>query len=536
MNKKAVFACLLAALLTVCTITSCKPSPQISETTEFSSSEQKPNDSVISADMFADRLEAALSADTRIFIDFDIRQEHRYSDSFSMKTGFFVQLQADMENEENPRFSYVMRKNASEKDSLLLFYDAGYIYRKDDEEQYKYPISPEKAKAEIPFHLFPSLFGMDWKDIFYDAEISENEDRSITAVTELPLADYLENAKAYLKHFGGTHHEQMNSTDAGLMPIFLSVTLDENGRILSHTVEITMEAPDSKGSFYPVVYTIRTDFREIGENFSVSLPTETERASYSESEPPVTEITLGEFIRRYAISDEKSARAVYTKMTTNANAVYVINNSQFQVPLSDITQIDLSNPKKPNVSVVEAMDFLGQIQKTEIYYKDEVYYYAIGAEKFSVPYPAEEYLKNVEASAKEKAEAGISTFFLTEDMLSQAIFTVNPNQTICAAIYFDGETQRKNIFHNINAIYNDDFSAVENAVISNARVSVTLDRYNYMTSYFLDVTVSADMGSGPALMHYSIQYNFEYSEQPREIDFPDDLNFENYPLSKQDIS
>ena len=250
----------------------------------------------------------------------------------------------------------------------------------------------------------------------------------------------------------------------------------------------------------------------------------------NESEAQITEITLAEFIRRFSLSDEMSSKAVYTKMTTNANAAYFFYGAKYDVPLTNVTQVDLSDPQKPKVSVVEEIDLLDVIQKTEIYYKDEIYYYAIDHQKYSVSYPAEEYLKNVEASAKEKAEAGVSTFFMTEDMLSHAILTVNPDQSVSAVIYFDGETQRNHIFHNINSIYNDDFRDMPNAKLSDACVTVTLNRYNYMTSYSLNVTVTADTGSGPTDMQYFIEYQLEYSEEKKEIVFPDDLNFENYPL------
>ena len=51
-----------------------------------------------------------------------------------------------------------------------------------------------------------------------------------------------------------------------------------------------------------------------------------------------------------------------------------------------------------------------------------------------------------------------------------------------------------------------------------------------MTSYSLNVTVTADTGSGPTDMQYFIEYQLEYSEEKKEIVFPDNLNFENYPL------
>ena len=180
--------------------------------------------------------------------------------------------------------------------------------------------------------------------------------------------------------------------------------------------------------------------------------------------------------------------------------------------------------------MVETLNFFGFLYQTEIYYKDEIYYYAVGGEKFSVSYSAEEYLANMEASAKEKAEAGISTFFMNDVMLSHAILTVNSDQSVSALISFDGETQRASIFHSIKSLYNDDFNAIPDAKISDARVCMTLNRFNQMTAYFLEVTVSAETSAGPSVIKYSIEYQLEYSETPCEIVFPDGLNTENYPL------
>ena len=89
---------------------------------------------------------------------------------------------------------------------------------------------------------------------------------------------------------------------------------------------------------------------------------------------------------------------------------------------------------------------MGILHKTEIYYKDDVYYYAEDENRFSVPYPADEYLANVEASAAEKEAAGITSYFLTAEMLKNASFTVNPDQSVSAVMEFDGNSQQKNIF------------------------------------------------------------------------------------------
>lgn len=534
MNKKTLFAGLLAVLLSACSLTSCKPNniemTTPSETTASSSSNQQENEAV-TANEFADRLEAALNLETQFFIDMSFLQRYPDCDPFA---GFFVELQGDTSKDVNPCFSYAIYTDSSEAD-LLLFYDEGYLYRKDAEEQYKYPLSWEKAWEGIPLHAFRLLFGEDWKTLFNGAEIKVWDDGDLSAFAEIPLADYLDNAKEYLKYFGGTNHEQMKATD-DLSPIELQVSLDSNGRMKGYYIGIEMELPDERGGVRPVIYSVSTTFRKTKDNFTPELPDAEEREKYAESEPDISEISLSEFVRRFSLSDKMSEKAVYTKMTTTANAIYSINGSEFNVPLWDITQVDLSNPKKPQISVVEEMDLLGLIQKTEIYYKDETYYYALGNEKYSVSYPADQYLANVEATAKEKAEAGISTFFVTDAMLSHAILTVNPDQTVSAVMYFNGETQRENIFHNIKSIYNDDFSSMDGVQISDACVSVVLNRYNYMTSYSLEVTVSANTGSGLTSMRYFIQYQLEYSEQPREIVFPEDLNFENYPLIASEIS
>ena len=530
MNKKRVFACVLAAMMTACSLTSCKPNntemTTPSQTTASSSSDQKENESV-NANEFTDLLEAALNTETRLSIDFDITQKHVHGASAAIAS-FYAKLQGDIRSDGNPCFSYSIHTDSDTEPELLLFYDEGYLYRKDSEEQYKYPLDWESARAGIPFHVFRSLFGEEWKSVFEDADITVGDNGDLSAAVEIPLGDYLENAKLYLKHFGGTHHAQMKNTDE-LSPIRLLVSLDSKGRMKGYAIDIVMESPDEQGGFYPVIYTVAAISHETDDNFTVALPDAAEREKYAESEPDISEITLAEFVRRFALSDQMSEKAVYTKMATTATATYSFNGSEFTVPLSDITQIDLSNPKKPNVSVVEEMDLLGMLQKTEIYYKDEIYYYAIGGEKYSVAYPADQYLTNVEAAAKEKAEAGVSTFFVTDSMLSHAILTVHPDQTVRAVMYFQGETQKENIFYNIKSIYNDDFSGMDGVKISDACVSVVLDRYNHMTSYCLEVTVSANTTSGMTDMRYFIQYQLEYSEQPKEIIFPSDLDSLNYP-------
>ena len=529
---KRTLACLLAVLLTACAVTSCTPGKPPQETTasteaETSASEEKPNEPEENG--FAERLEAALQRETKLFLEFDIRQKHIYSATEAFEAAFYARLQGDLQNGENPCFAYSIHTSAEAEPEMLLFYDEGILYRRDSEEQYRYPLAWERAREGIPFHALQALFGEDWKEIFSEARITEAEDGSVTAVTEIPLGAYLENVRAYLKHFGGNRHEQMQAADGGLTPIRLSVTLEPQGRMSSYAVEIVMEAPDGQGGVYPVIYTVSAVSHAAKEDFTVEMPSKEEREAYAETEPDITEISLADFVRRFALADEMSAKAVYTKMTTNAKATYRFGESFFEVPLSDVTQIDLSDPTKPNVSVVEIIDLLGTVEKTEIYYKDEVYYYSVGGRKYSAAYPAEQYLANVQASAKEKAEAGISTFFMTDAMLSHAILTVNPNQSVSAVTYFNGETQRDNIFYQIKSLYNDDFGNMPDAKISNACVSVTLDRYHYLTAYSLEVTVLSNADTGPSELHYFIEYRLEYSERETEIVFPDGLNTENYP-------
>lgn len=533
MNKKRVFACMLAIWMMICLLTSCNPNSSDSQTTESSSessSEQKPNDSAISFSAFADLLENALNTKQQLSVDYHVRQHHIYSEISFARVFLEIHLEADLRFAEQPCFAYSIRNDERGED-LFLFYHDGYLYRKETEMQYKYPLSWEKAKEGLPSHPFLGLFGENWKAIFANAEITEAENGYLTANAQIDLHDYLENAKKYLKFFGG-NHDRMTEYDA-LSPISFSVTIDENGRILSLSVDMTMDSVDNHGRTYPVDYNINAEFHEISDDFAVSVPTESERAEYPESEPDISEITLSDFVRRFFLANANAGKAVYTQMITVGNAVYDSGDTKFEVPYQNITQVDNSNPKKPHVSMVETLNFFGFLQHTEIYYKDEIYYYSIGGEKFSVSYPAEEYLANVEASAKEKAEAGISTFFMSDLMLSHAILTINPDQSVSALISFDGETQRASIFHNIKSVYNDDFNVIPGAQISDARVCMTLNRFNQMTAYFMEVTVSAETSAGPSVVKYSIEYQMEYSEQPREIVFPDGLNQENYPLRAQ---
>ena len=539
MKKKRIMAGVLAMLLSACCMTACKSNQTDEHTstkTESTSSTEKNQENeemnVISVNEFVNSLENAYLSESRFSIDYKISNKYIRSESSVMEKWFFVQLQADVSHAENPCFSYAIRKNLTAEPELLLFYENGYLYRKDETEQYKYLLEWEKAKAGIPFHPMYAIFGENWKTVFEEAVISVGEDQSVKAVVEIPLADHLESVKEYLKYFGLENHEQIEENDGELLPIVLSVTLDSNGAFLSQSVEMIMETSAQNGEYDSVVYTVLASANQISEDFTVSIPSEEEREKYPEAEPEITEITLQDFVRRLSLADQKAQKAVYTKMITNANAVYHSVGGLFVIPVTTVTEVDLSNPKKPCVSMVEMMEFSGGIQKTEVYYKDEIYYYAIGNYKFSVPYSFEEYNASVEATAKDKAEAGISTFFITDEMLSKAVLTVNSDQSVSAVIVFDGETQRKNIFYNIKSVFNDDYSEMTNTVISNTRVSIILDRMNCMTGYYLEATVSFEENGKLTELQYFIEYQLEYSEFPREIIFPDDLNRENYlPLA-----
>ena len=168
-------------------------------------------------------------------------------------------------------------------------------------------------------------------------------------------------------------------------------------------------------------------------------------------------------------------------------------------------------------------NYMDSVLKKEIYYKDDTYYYAENGNRIVLAYPSEEYLANAEAIAREKAEAGITTFFLSAQMLEQAVFTVGPDQSVSAVMEFDGNSQQKNIFYQINSIYNDDLAAMQSAELRKTTLTVTLDRFNHMTSYTLTVTAAIEASGVQALATYAIQYYLNYSETPREIDFPDDL-------------
>ena len=262
----------------------------------------------------------------------------------------------------------------------------------------------------------------------------------------------------------------------------------------------------------------------IDESFSVTLPEAEVREKYPEAEPEIDRITAEEFWKRFEKSEQKS-NTVYTEMVTNATASYEFSNGVLvTVPLLNVTKLDLADPKAPKIAIEESvLSASGILQKTEIYYKDDVYYCSANGYRFSVPYPAEEYLANVEASSKEKEEAGISSIFLTEDMLARAEFTVGSDQSVSAFIQFDGKTQEKNIFYNVNSLYGDDLSEMQGVEFLETAVRVTLDRFNYLRAYSLTVTVSAESEGKPVIMAYSVEYRYEYDEEPREIDFPDDL-------------
>ena len=526
MNKKNVFYRFAALLLAVLLLSACSPTPSDpNETTAFSSDTQPPKPSV-NASGFAERLAETLEQQTLFDIDFDIREKHDYAPGSSMEKAMFVRLEADFSNSENLHFLYSMKRNpAAEEPEILLFYDKGYFYVKDINSLYKQPASLTQATNGLPFEPLTVLFADDLKEIFGKAALSEHADGSLTATVETPVSYFSENVGPFLQIFG---IEQEGSAEN----IYGSIRADarmNTDTILSYTVVIETEIIRRDGTSYPVKYTVKAEYEPIGENFAPALPDADARLSYMEAEPEISEITASAFAARFEKSDAVADRALYTQMTTNAVATYFFSENSVSVPLLNVTAIDLSKPRSPKVSVIETKNMFGTVSKTEIYYKDGVYYYALDGKRFSIPYPEEEYLANVEASAKEKEEAGITSMFLTADMLEGAVFTVHPDQAVTAFIRFNGETQRKNIFYNIKSLYNDEFSEMQDVSISESKVSVTLDRFNRLLSYTLETAVSATSNGMPAVLKYAIQYSFVYSETPREVDFPDDLNTQNYP-------
>ena len=376
-----------------------------------------------------------------------------------------------------------------------------------------------QAMGNISLNALSSLFGDRIAEVFESASVTENADGSHTAFLTLTLDEYAESIVRYLGGFGteasGTAYEDH--------PLSVTVTMSGD-TILSYRLETVMQAT-RQGEIYPATYTVSAVCHEIGADFTVPLPDENARAQYPEAEPTIDTVTAEEFLRRFEKSSEKANTALYTEMATNATALYEFSNgSLVAVPLRGVTALDLSKPRAPEIAVIEIKEMMGLILRTEMYYKDDTYYLLSNGQHTVISYPAEEYLANVEASAKEKEEAGISSIFLTEEMLAQAVFTVGADQSVRAFMQIDGKTQEKNIFYNINALYNDDLSEMQNVVFLETEVAVTIDRFNYMRSYELTVTVSAESNGKPAIMKYTIEYLYDYDENPREIDFPDDLD------------
>jgi hypothetical protein len=64
---------------------------------------------------------------------------------------------------------------------------------------------------------------------------------------------------------------------------------------------------------------------------------------------------------------------------------------------------------------------------------------------------------------------------------------------------------------------------MQNVSIRKTSLAVTLDRFNHLTSYTLTVSASIELNGVQAIATYSIQYHMDYSETPREIEFPNDL-------------
>ena len=517
--KKRFPSCLLALILAMCVLTSCRPgdpSGTDGTTTSTPPSANSPN----IVQNFADCLENAVLNETQSNISFEVKEIHRYDPSSTMEKRSYATWISDLSDRENPSFIYSAQRNPNaEEPEILLFYDSGYLYVKDSKNQYRQPASLSQAADGFSANVLASLFGDRITEIFQDASVAENADGTLTAVLEASLEDHAEAILGYLSGFGisasGTAYEAS--------PLTVTVTM-AGDTILSYHIVSVMEATRS-GNIYPATYSVSAVCHEIGADFSVPLPDESARAQYPEAEPSIDTITAEEFLRRFEKSGEKANAALYTEMTTNASAMYEFSNgSLVTVPLRGVTKLDISDPKAPKIAVIEAKDMMGLILRTEMYYKDDTYYLLSNGQHMVMSYPAEEYLKNVEASAKEKEEAGISSIFLTEEMLAQAVFTIGADQSVRAFMQIDGKTQEKNIFYQINALYNDDLSEMQNVVFLETEVAVTIDRFNDMRAYALTVTVSAESNGKPAIMKYTIEYLYDYDENPREIDFPDDLD------------
>ena len=524
MIKKRILSFILAVLLTAFALTSCDDGPGVTVQTTGPSSTQG-NDPADAARDFTERLQNAFDKEVFANVDFEVREKHVYSAVSTMEKGLFAKWRSDFSDGKNPRFYYSMQRNANaETPELLLFYDEGYFYVKDSRMQYRQPAAPDKAKNNIPFNGLTALLGDDLAEAFKEADLRENTDGIVTATVALSLFREAEAITEYLKLFGIEASGHEYGMDGDPCEIVISVCMN-GSRLVSYTVETVMAGRDRYGELYPVTYTVNAVYGEIGDGFSLDLPGEEARAGYMEAEPEITEITAEEFLKRFEKSDATSERAVYTEMITNSNATYEFSEGYLvRIPILNVTAIDLSKPRAPKISVVETkMDAMGLTHKTEIYYKDDTYYYGEGDYRFSAHYPADEYLANVEASAKEKEEAGITSFFLSADMLKNATLTVNPDQSVSAYMTFDGAPQEKNIFYHIKSIYKDDLATM-NAELLSCELAVTLDRFNYLNAYTLTVTVSVDHKGTKAQVTYAIQYRFDYSETPREIDFPDDLD------------
>ena len=524
MNKKYISVRLLAVLLAVCLFTSCGQNGSSGETTDSSSSQT--HAPTVTAPDLAEKILDAVLNENQSDVDFEIREKHEYAPASVMEKALVAKWISDFSDRESPKFSYSAQRNPSaEEPEILLFFDGGYFYVKDAENSYRMPSSPAQAMEGIPRNALTALFGESIAKVFSTASLTENKDGTVTATVNLPLGDHADTLVPYLNAFGIEPSAEAYGTENGPSPLTVSVTVSSDGSLLSYRLETVMKAR-RQANIYPVTYTVSAVYNPIEEGFEVPLPDAQAREDYEEAEPLIESITAEGFLDRFKKSDEKSNGAVYTEMITNATATYEFSNGVFAtIPLLNVTALDLSKPRAPKVSIVETkVNAMGLIQKTETYYKNDTYYFSSGGNRFSRPYPAEEYLANVEASAKEKEESGISTLFLTEDMLRSAVLAVAPDQSVSAFMQFDGKTQEKNIFYHVYSLYGDDLAEMQNVAILAASVDITLDRFNYLRSYGLCVTVSTESNGKPVIITYTVTYLYDYDEDPREIDFPDDLD------------
>lgn len=538
MIKTKRFICLALLLAAFMLCTACQkdtpPAPTMtlatSSTAEGTSesttdTNKVPSPEVMTAKAFAENLQKALAAQTKLHADFDIK-ETLSAEGVSLEFSIQSQIQADLSDRSAPLYRYDLALSMfNQKKDALIFYHDGYLYTKSQTEKIKEATDFETVMEDTPAFPLAALIGEDAETIFADASIQANADGTTTASAVLDTETRKDAILQFLSFIAGDYTE--SDEDGRLHTASLSVTIDKNGRICGYSMDAKTEF-DLDEKTTAITFRIGAVCKDVSNGFSVDIPSEEIRMTYIEAEPEITEISKDDFMRRFRIASALSEKSSYAEVLTVGDYSYKIKALSVSISLHDLTVIDASDENNPLISVNQTVSSFGRSQNMQMYYKNGFFYYNIDGNKYKVSYPVDEFMANAEKSALENE--GLESYFLTEAMLEGATLTVLEDQSVQASMTIDGETQKNNILYNIASVFDEDLSALKTSRVADTKITVTLDRYNRLKEYSIQTTLKRTMEGYPDYVDadYHITYTITDSDEPQEIAFPADLDSDHY--------